>query len=527
MLSRLLQIQAVLTLAQSKTTTPKVRRKHCTLRGSLHSPYTREDNKSKNLNITENLILNRNCDIFLTKITKYGSDLMRRILFYCAMLAAKTSMFILKLLGRNASYLPGKIALTIDKHFLGGLTQPKTVIAVTGTNGKTTVSNLLNSILSENGYSITNNSLGSNVQAGIATTLLEDSTFTGKPKKDIAILEIDERSSLRIYPYIKPDYLICNNIMRDSLARNAHTEFISFIINSAIPETTKVILNADDLVCATLAPNNKNRLYFGLDIDKSHEVSPLYLQDIVYCPECGELLEAEYIRYNHIGRLHCSNCSFKSPTPDFVITEVNRDRNTFTISHNGKDDVYNLINDNIVNLYNFCGLTALLTDLGLSYEQIAAGFEKTKIVKSRFDKINAGKLSITMQLSKGQNPTASARCFSYVAKCPGNNKAIIFVGDDFDPLESPCWFFDSNYSYLKDSSINQIIFSGPRSKDQYLRACIAGIPTEKMKIIADSTAGPEILDINLSQEIYVLYGPYMVKQANTVKDKLIKIGKEV
>ena len=451
---------------------------------------------------------------------------MRRVLFYFAMLAAKSSMLLLKLLGRNATYLPGKIALAIDKHFLGGLTQPKTVIAVTGTNGKTTVSNLLNSILTENGYNVTNNSLGSNVQAGIATALLEDSTFSGKPKKDIAVLEVDERSSLRIYPYIKPDYLICNNIMRDSLARNAHTEFISYIINSAIPESTKVVLNADDLVCATLAPNNNNRIYFGLDIEKTHEEAPLYLQDIVYCPQCGALLEAEYLRYNHIGRLHCSNCSFQSPTPDFVITKLDPTNKTFTIRHNSIDKTYYLINDNIVNLYNFAGLIALLSDFGLSHEQIALGFSKSKIVKSRFDKLTAGKLTITMQLSKGQNPTASARCFSYVSKCPGANKAIIFVGDDFDPLESPCWFFDSNYSYLKDPSINQIIFSGPRSKDQYLRACLADIPADKIKIVSDSTAGPDVLDTSLSQDIYILYGPYMIKQANQVKDKLKNIGLE-
>ena len=105
---------------------------------------------------------------------------MKRIRFYIAMLAGKLSLLALKILGRNATYLPGKIALMVDKKFLGGLKQPKTVIAVTGTNGKTTVSNLLNSILLANGYSVTNNSLGSNVQAGVATALLEDSTFSGK-----------------------------------------------------------------------------------------------------------------------------------------------------------------------------------------------------------------------------------------------------------------------------------------------------------------------------------------------------------
>ena len=452
---------------------------------------------------------------------------MKRIRFYIAMLAAKLSLTLLKLLGRNATYLPGKIALALDKNFLGGLKQPKTVIAVTGTNGKTTVSNLLNSILLENGFSVTNNSLGSNVQAGVATALLEDSTFTGKSKKDIAVLEVDERSSLRIYPYIKPDYLICNNIMRDSLARNAHTEFISYIINAALPESTKVILNADDLVCATLAPHNQDRTYFGLDIAKSHEDTPLYLQDIVYCPMCGNILEADYIRYNHIGRLRCASCDFKSPTPDFVITDINQDENTFTVTHDGVQEAFTLINDNIVNLYNFCGIVALLTRVGLNYEQISKGFQAAQIVKTRYNKLTSGPLTITMQLSKGQNPTACARCFSYVAQCPGNHKAVIFVGDDFEEPSSPCWIYDSNYSYLKDPSINQIIFSGPRSKDKYLRAQLAGVPAEKIKITENSTGGVGVLDTELSKDIYVLYGPYMVKAADVVLEQLIQLGKEV
>lgn len=451
---------------------------------------------------------------------------MKRIRFYIAMLAAKLSLAALKLLGRNASYLPGKIALTIDKDFIGGLTPPDTVIAVTGTNGKTTVSNLLNSILIENGYRVTNNSLGSNVQAGIANALLEDSTFTGKPTKQIAVLEVDERSSLRIYPYLKPDYLICNNIMRDSLARNAHTEFISFIINKALPDTTKVVLNADDLVCATLAPANTQRIYFGLDVDKVHEESPEYLQDIVYCPQCGEKLQAEYLRYNHIGRMHCNHCDFASPAPDFVITKIDKDNRAFTVSFGGQEEEFTLINDNLVNLYNFCGVIALLTAMGLPIEQIKRGFSKVEIVKTRFDKIRCGETTITMQLSKGQNPTACARCFSYVAKKPETNKAIIFVGDNFEDSESPCWIYDSNYSYLTDPSINQVIFSGPRCWDQYLRAQIAGVSTEKIRITPDSCGGPEMLNTDASKDIYVLYGPYMVKEANIVKEKLIKLGTE-
>lgn len=455
---------------------------------------------------------------------------MKKIRFYIAMTAAKLSVIGLKLLKRNASYLPGKIALRLCPDFLGQLKQPKTVICVTGTNGKTTVSNLINSILVQNGYVVTNNGLGSNVQAGVTTALLLDATFTGKPKKDIAVLEVDERSSLKIYPYLKPDYLVCNNIMRDSLKRNAHTDFISFIINEALPETTKLVLNADDMICSNLGPGNKNRVYFGLEADKPQEPVTQYVQDIVYCPKCGGKLEADYLRYNHIGRMHCTSCGFASHTPDYTVTDIDRENNRFTLVHNGEQKKYTLINDNIVNVYNFCGAIALLTEFGLTYEQISKGFSESKIVKSRYDQLIVGKHRITMQLAKGQNPIACARCYSYVSQYPGDKKGLIILvddkGDNNGNSESVCWLYDCDYSYLADPSIAQIVFAGPRCKDQYLRALIAGVPAEKIRCTSDFKGGADILDTELSKDIFVLYDPYSLAEASATKEKLISKAKE-
>ena len=455
---------------------------------------------------------------------------MKKFRFYIAMIVAKLSLFGLRFLGRNASFLPGIIAITLDKNFIKHLTKPKTVIAVTGTNGKTTVSNLIASILTENGYSVTNNGLGSNVQAGIAACLLQDSTISGKPKKEIAVLEVDERSSLRIYPELQPDYLVCNNIMRDSLKRNAHTEFISFIINEALPEKTTLILNADDIICSTLGPKNKKRVYFGISANKPDSLNKQYVQDIIYCPKCGGSLEAEYLRYNHIGRMHCASCDFASPDPDFVVTNIDISDNVFHVARNGVEKAFTLINDNIVNIYNFCGAIALLTTLGLSYEQVSKGFSTSKIVKTRYDQFAAGELNVTMQLAKGQNPIACARCYSYVSKCPGEDKAVIIMvddkGDNNGNSESTCWLYDCDYSYLTHPSIGQIIFSGPRCKDQYLRALIAGISPEKISLTESFTGGTELLNTDNHKDIFVLYDPYLLEEANIVKNKLIAMGTE-
>lgn len=454
---------------------------------------------------------------------------MKKLRFLFAMFAAKSASLLMRLLGRNATYLPGKIALKLCPGFLGQITPPKTVIAVTGTNGKTTVSNLLASVLHANGYRVTNNSLGSNVQAGVAAALLADSTVGGEPKKDIAVLEVDERSSLLIYPYLKPDYLICNNLMRDSIKRNAHTDFIRYIIDRALPEGTKLILNADDLICSSLGSKGQPRVHFGVSVEKPEDVKEQYVRDLVYCPQCGGALEAEYIRYNHIGRFRCRSCGLTSPAPDYCVTGLDRENRTFTVSHSGRQTQYHLVNDNVVNIYNACGVVALLSELGLSDEQIRSGFSHSQIVKSRYGYTQAGEFRITVQASKGQNPIACARSLCYAAQSAGQSKCVILLPDDrpdnTNNSENICWLYDSDYSYLTDPSIRQIIFAGPRCKDHRLRALIAGVPEENICIQPEFFGSEKQIDTAVCKDIYILHDIYLQKEAAAIRDFLVRQAK--
>lgn len=453
---------------------------------------------------------------------------MKKLRFFIALFMAKLARLLLKLLGRNATYLPGEVALKISKDFLGYLKMPETVICVTGTNGKTTVSNLLASVFTKNGYDITNNSFGSNVQAGVAAALLADSDIFGRAKKKVAVLEVDERSSLLVYPYIKPDFLVVNNIMRDSIKRNAHTGFISYIISSSLPEKTKLILNGDDLITSSLAKQCKNRVYFGLDAEKPEISEKPFLSDIVYCPECGSLLESEYLRYNHIGRMHCSSCSVCSPERDYLVTNIDREKEKFTISVKGEEHTFNLINDNIVNVYNFAGAIALLTEAGLDISQIEKGFSESEIVKTRFDTMKAGKLNVTFQMAKGQNPIACARCYSYMASLPVKNKLLIIDVDDLHDnigeSESTCWLYDCDYSYLRDDSIAQIIFAGPRCRDQLLRALLQGVQKDKIVLCEDVTKAVGLIDTEKFNDIYVLYELYRQPDADKMRVQLKNLG---
>ena len=452
---------------------------------------------------------------------------MKKIRFLIALWASKACRLLLRLLKRKATSTPGKVGVAIDKSFLAGFQLPKTVIAVTGTNGKTTVSNLLTDILTKNGYKVTNNSYGSNIQAGIASTLLQDADLLGRVKTDVAILEVDERSSLRVYPFIQPDYLICNNIMRDSVKRNAHTEFISYIISTALTEKTHLILNADCLNASTLAPQCKKRTYFGLEAEKPEVSAEPYISDVVYCPQCGGELKHEYLRYNHIGRMYCESCGMKSPTPEFAVTAIDWDHDTFTVRHPEGENTYTLISNNIVNVFNFCGVIAMLTQLGLKPEQMARGFDASKIVKSRFDKMTIGKRDLYVLLAKGQNPIALARTFDYIAHLPGENKGIVINDDDLEDninnSESTCWLYDCDFRYLTHPSIGQIVFAGPRRYDQMLRAKMAGIDADKITLVEEPEKAATGLDITKCGDVFFLYEMYRTKDSAVIKKELIEM----
>ena len=456
-------------------------------------------------------------------------DNMEKLKFYLAMTAGKLSAVALRILGRNATYMPGVIALKICKNFIKYLQKPAHLICVTGTNGKTTTSNFITSVLKAAGHSVTNNSFGSNVQAGVAAALLLNSTFTGKHKNEYAVIEVDERSSLLVYPFMAPDYLICNNIMRDSMKRNAHTEFISYVINSAVPETATIVLNADDIICSALAPQCKNRVYFGVEAQKP-AFAPKAAADIVYCPKCGALLQADYLRYNHIGRWHCTACDFGSPARDFTVTDIDRAGGTFTVMHADKAKTYRLVNDNITNVFNFCGAIALLTTLGIDDGKIAAGFENAEIVSTRYNETAAGDLHITRILAKGQNPVAVSGVFRYIAGRPEQNKCLLLIIDDkednINNSETTCWLYDLDYEPLKSPDISCMIFAGKRGHDHMLRAAMTGIDTSKIILTEQIKNSSDLVDTETYKNIFILYDNYFLDEAIEEEKRLLERGEK-
>ena len=140
---------------------------------------------------------------------------------FLAILVCKLLRFIGKLVGKGSS-LPGEYALKICPDVLRRVKLPEHIIAVTGSNGKTSTVEMIAAILRESGQEVVYNAEGSNQIEGVTTLILCSSTFTGKMRGDVLLLESDERYARLSFKWFHPTHFVITNLYRDQLTRNGH-----------------------------------------------------------------------------------------------------------------------------------------------------------------------------------------------------------------------------------------------------------------------------------------------------------------
>lgn len=446
------------------------------------------------------------------------------IRFYFTLITVKIAARLMKLVGKNGTHLPGWIANKMCPDFLQYMDKPEKLFYVTGTNGKTTVCNIICDALKLNGYDFAGNASGSNLNSGIITALLPKTTLGGKCKCKLAVMEVDERYSPKIFPYMAPDYLVCTNLFRDSCKRNAHAEFIRDILDSQIPENTKMILNGEDLISNHLAWGN-DRVYFGIDCQDGHSSPDNIIKDIVACPKCGSKLVFDYIRYHHIGRAHCPNCDFGSPELDYSVLDIDYNNGRCEVKTPQGEYQLKLIGNNVTDIYNMITAVAVLTEIGLSKDEIIKAFDAAKLEATRFAKETICGKEVIMQLAKGQNPIACSRVCDFIRHEPGA-KCILLVEDDYyamkDSSENIQWIFDIDWEFLKDDSVKQIVIGGVRNKDFQLRLLMAGIDPDIMVCCEKEVDVAQYADISVADKFYILYNVYTIHDADIVHRALVE-----
>ena len=173
----------------------------------------------------------------------------------------------------GGSAFPGKIVERIDPQFLARTLQqlPLGVVLVSGTNGKTTTTRMVASMLESLGLKVFTNPTGSNFTRGVVSSLLAEVSLGGKLDADIAVLELDEAYAVHFVKQVQPDYCLLLNVMRDQLDRFGEIDNTARLLSKAAEATTgTVVLNREDPRIARLADvahteDGVEVRYFGLD----------------------------------------------------------------------------------------------------------------------------------------------------------------------------------------------------------------------------------------------------------------------
>lgn len=418
-------------------------------------------------------------------------------------LIAKFIYLIGKLAHRGSS-LPGKVALKLDKNILKKIKLPENIIMVTGSNGKTSTTEMIYNVFKENGYNVGCNIEGSNQTEGVTTLILNSCSLTGKVKKDILVIESDERYLRRTVKYIKPKYLVVTNLYRDQMTRNGHPELIYDIIKEAITDDMHLILNTDDPLSSLYGYKRENVTYIGVnknEMDTENQTS--VYNDTKYCPNCKHLLKYEYYHFAHVGSYKCPECGHGRKNPDFAITSIDLHTGDITINEKYKIQM-NL--KSLYNAYNLLSTFAVAKLIGVEEENIRRTLNDYVIKNDRVQTFDiAGKKGMLLT-SKHENSISYDQSLQYIVKEDKPCTVVIIVdavSRKYFTSETS-WLWDIDFELLKADCVKTVILSGKYVNDLTIRLKYANVSKEKIIATPDLDEMMKAVKESTNENIYIV-----------------------
>jgi UDP-N-acetylmuramyl tripeptide synthase len=399
-------------------------------------------------------------------------------------LICKLLSFVGKLIGKGSS-LPGKVALKLCPSILTKLTLPKDIIAITGSNGKTSTVEMVAGILKAAGKEVVYNKEGSNQIEGVTTMLLNNATLSGKVKGDIVLLESDERYARHTFKHIKPTMFAITNLYRDQMTRNAHPFHIYNIIADAVAliPNARLVLNADDPIVRNFGFQRDNVVYFGMDRNGlSTQQSDALYNDCHYCPRCKKEMQYDFFHYAHLGSYHCE-CGYGRPETAYTVEEMDLENERIMI--NGTP--LHLDFASKYNVYNLLTAYTVTSLLGVDEKVIAAQLDDFVMKNGRIVKFDLAGNEGLLITSKHENSTSYNQSLGYAAMQKEKSTLIIIVdaiSRKYYTSETS-WLWDISFEMLQNTNVERIVLTGKYAYDLALRFEFAGITSAEIVVEPD------------------------------------------
>ena len=383
---------------------------------------------------------------------------------------------------RPAANFPGKIALYVDPRLIADLA-PKLgrgSVCVVGTNGKTTVTNLLADALELAGQRVVCNRTGANLDSGVATSLLHAGP------SDWGVFECDELWLAKILPQLQATYVVLLNLFRDQLDRVGEIDRIQDSIVGALEKSPNTVLlyNADDPLCARIAERVANRsVAFGVNEDLGLPQNSV--ADAQMCQRCSTMLEYSYRQYGQLGDFSCPTCGFARHALDYAAEGVQLGLGGLSFAVRRDGEVLGELSAPYTGAYMVYNLlaTAAAADLaGCSMPALQKAIDAFDPQNGRLQTFDVAGRRVLLNLAK--NPTGFNQNLKIVAQDPGDKVVAFFVNDKEGDGRDVSWLWDIDFEELADDPSELTVFAGGlRANDMQVRLKYAGIDS---RVVADA-----------------------------------------
>ncbi len=369
----------------------------------------------------------------------------------------KLTLAALRLLGRHGNALPG---LVVEKVVPGYLARamarlPEGVVVVTGTNGKTTTTKMVATILTPR-FRVLTNDTGSNFVRGAITATVEHSSWTGRLAYDVAVFELDEAWAVRFVQAVPPRRALLLNVMRDQLDRFGEIDTTAALLGKVAAATTGwLVLNRDDERVAALARNTHAEVgYYGV----APQLRAMFPTDEELYG--GPVQIAEQATTAELQRL-------PSRDEPRLAMRIGTGVHEITLRAEGPH-----------NAQNAAGAAALALTFGLDSDTVARGLAAVSPAFGRGQRFRVGGRGVVLQLVK--NPAGFRQTLRTLDEGLPEDPVVVVINDDYADGRDVSWLWDVDFTELA-ARPGRIATSGTRAADMALRLHYDGVRSEDVE----------------------------------------------
>jgi UDP-N-acetylmuramyl tripeptide synthase len=396
-----------------------------------------------------------------------------------------------RLLHRGGTAMPGRWALKVCPDLLQILAKDLKILAVTGTNGKTTSARMIEEAFTREGLSFVANRSGANLASGLVTELVMNATLTGKSRKEYAILECDEAAARTVFCRIKPRVIVVTNLFRDQLDRYGEVTHTLENIRAGIQGAPEAVLclNADCSLTASLALDLPNPVrWFGVEQGAVPSRPLPEISDATHCIRCKAAYEYDYVSYGHLGGFRCPKCGYRRHKADVAVTSVVEQRldgSSIVLEAEGEKKLVEVNLPAMYNIYNAVGAAAAVTAMGLPLQAAIDALGSFHCGFGRMEQFPLGKAGTKMMLVK--NPAGCNQVIEFLQNVKEDFVLAVCLNDRDADGKDISWIWDADFEGLEALSgrLKQVLVSGDRAQDMRVRIKYAGIPDDRIRVERD------------------------------------------